>query len=262
MRIDRVFFFLAAGLLWLGCGYSQQEWDQRARALTAARAQADTLRVSGKSCGAELEEARAERGSVQEELARAGLAPETLRANLPRLTQALQEFKTREGQIADHAAREARWTRVVSPLSTAGVSVTTRGNRLQIRVPHGLLMREQVAGDPRAREVLARIATATLPEVEQGRRVRVEVHPRSRTPAAWALAARQARAIVGALRAIAGVELPMDRFVVSLSESGAATSLQAQGGDTSEGHVRFVLVPTERETLPLRRSPRASSRLE
>jgi chemotaxis protein MotB len=88
----------------LGCGYSQEEWDQKVRENESYRNQLAARQQAHQKCEADLSDALAEVDSLKSKLNQRGLNIDNLSANLEQQRKALEEYRRRAEQLTRFAS--------------------------------------------------------------------------------------------------------------------------------------------------------------
>ncbi len=150
---------MAGSLGLLGCGHSdeemaakQREIDKLGADLTAAKHQID-------QDNKKMSEAQNEIEKMREELKKAGVGLEQAGADRARLQQALAEYKQRADQLAVIEARFRELRAKLEKLTSFGLRVAVRNNRMVIQLPGDILFESgKDELKPGGKEVLGQVA--------------------------------------------------------------------------------------------------------
>lgn len=129
--ISTVFFF--------GCGYSQEEWDQKVRESENLRNQLAARQKAHDKCEADLSDALAEVDGLKTKLTERGLNIDNLSANLEQQRKALEEYRRRAEQLDLIRKRFEALRAKLQKLTTLGLKVQVRANRMLIELPGDVL---------------------------------------------------------------------------------------------------------------------------
>lgn len=122
-----------------GCGYSQDEWDQKVRETEELR---DNL-AGEKSARAKAEsdyaDALEEIDSLRAKLSERGVNLDSLSASLAEQKKALSEYERRMARLDQIRTRFAQLREKLQKLTQHGLKVDVRGNRMVIQLPGDVL---------------------------------------------------------------------------------------------------------------------------
>ncbi len=167
MKATSIFFggrlarlLCAATLVLAGCGYTQEEWDQKLRENETIRNQLSAERQSHKKCEEDFATALQEVDDLKRKLKERGVSLESLTADLEQQRKALEEYQRRAEQLEEIRKRFALLRSKLQQLTELGLQVVVRDNRMVIQLPGDVLFD---SGKDKLRKegegILAQIAT-------------------------------------------------------------------------------------------------------
>ncbi len=122
-----------------GCGYSQEEWDQKSRENEELRARlASEQQARGKS-EADYADALQEIETLKGQLTERGLSLDNMSASLAQQKKALEEYSARMEQLEQVRKRFEVLRAKLDQLTKLGLKVQVRGNRMLIQLPGDVL---------------------------------------------------------------------------------------------------------------------------
>jgi chemotaxis protein MotB len=132
-------FLLLSSLVFFGCGYSQEEWDQKVRETEELRNQLATRQQAHQKCETDLSDALAEVDTLKSKLNQRGLNIDNLSANLEQERKALEEYRKRAEQLDLIRQRFEALRGKLQKLTQLGLKVEVRNNRMLIQLPGDVL---------------------------------------------------------------------------------------------------------------------------
>lgn len=130
---------LALAALMGGCGYGQEEWDQKVRENEELRNQLTAQQQAQKKCDADYADALHEVDELKSKLQERGLTLDNLSADLERQRKALEEYQLRLDQLDQIRKRFELLKGKLEALSKLGLKVDVRDNRMLIALPGDVL---------------------------------------------------------------------------------------------------------------------------
>jgi chemotaxis protein MotB len=128
------FFFFV-----LGCGYSQEEWDQKVRENEALRNQLAAERQARKKCETDFADALHDVEDLKRQLQERGVNLDNLSASLEQQRKALEEYRRRAEQLEQIRKRFDLLRAKLEKLTKLGLTVEVRDNRMLIQLPGDVL---------------------------------------------------------------------------------------------------------------------------
>ncbi|MEB2311871.1 MAG: OmpA family protein [Sorangiineae bacterium] len=144
---------LAMGVVFSGCGYSEEEWQaqlakygqlnnqyqQEKDAHAATRAELDKVKKQVSDLSAQLKRMGVDLENLNAQLQATGTEKEKLSASLDQLKQALEEYKARAAQLERIKQRFELLKSKLQKLTQLGLKVEVRHNRMVISLPGDVL---------------------------------------------------------------------------------------------------------------------------
>ncbi|MDX2051922.1 MAG: flagellar motor protein MotB [Polyangiaceae bacterium] len=122
-----------------GCGYSQEEWDQKVREGDSLRAQLAVQQQAHKKAEDDYAAALSEIDELKRQLTERGVNLDNLSASLEQQRKALEEFKRRAEQLEQIRKRFDALREKLQKLTELGLKVEVRNNRMLIQLPGDVL---------------------------------------------------------------------------------------------------------------------------
>ena len=254
---------VALPLMGSGCGYSQEEWDQKTREAEALRQQLRAQQQQNQKCDADHQAALAEIQDLRSNLLESGVNLDNLTQNLEAQERALKEYESRARQLEQIRQRFELLREKLQKLTTLGLSVEVRDNRMLIQLPGDVLF---PSGQERLTEegieILTQVAEVIRTDSDLStRQFQVAGHtddvPLTRGPYKdnWGLSAMRARSVLTYLVA------PLEDDGGGLDErnwsaAGYGSRDPVASNETPEGRaqnrrVELVVLPNVEEMLDL-----------
>jgi chemotaxis protein MotB len=160
-RLGRRWAWLAGAALVTspGCAHSEDEWQAQIRTIGDLKTKLDAEQAAAKKARADLDDSVAKVEQLKQQLRTAGVDVSRLDADLEAQARATEEYRRRSEQL-DAARRRRDLLRArLAPLTSQGVSVVVRANRLTLQIPGDLLFdKAREALSREGREALLKIA--------------------------------------------------------------------------------------------------------
>ena len=246
-----------------GCGYSQEEWDQKVRENESLRNQLNAQRQAHKKCEADYAATLHEVEDLKKKLRERGVNLDNLAQSLEQERRALEEYKRRAEQLEEIRKRFELLRDKLQQLTKLGLKVEVRDNRMLIQLPGDVLF--DSGSDElkeRGKEILLAVAGVIRGDAELSKReFQVAGHTDSkplqggRFKDNWGLSAMRARSVLKFLTGSAeenGGALPPANW----SAAGYAETDPVANNDTDDGRqknrrVELVVLPNVEEMLNL-----------
>jgi len=253
---------LAVALL-AGCGYSQEEWDQKVREGDSLRAQLAVQQQAHKKAEDDYVAALAEIDELKKQLTERGVNLDNLSASLEQQRKALEEFKRRADQLEQIRKRFDALSQKLQKLTELGLKVEVRNNRMLIQLPGDVLFDSGADKlKPDGEMILLKIAEVIRGDADLAKRqFQVAGHTDAKPLQGgnfkdnWGLSAMRARSVLTLLTATVeqkGGGLPRANW----SAAGYADTDSVADNGTDEGRkknrrVELVVQPNVEEMLNL-----------
>jgi chemotaxis protein MotB len=126
-------------LILFGCGYSQDEWDQKVRETEELRNNLAGEKSAREKAEADYADALEEIDALRQRLTERGLSVDTLSANLESQKKALAEYQRRMDRLDQIRKRFEQLRDKLQQLTALGLKVDVRDNRMVIQLPGDVL---------------------------------------------------------------------------------------------------------------------------
>jgi chemotaxis protein MotB len=250
-------------LVFLGCGYSQEEWDQKVRENESYRNQLAARQQAHQKCETDLSDALAEVDSLKSKLNQRGLNIDNLSANLEQQRKALEEYRRRAEQLDQVRQRFELLRNKLQKLTQLGLKVEVRDNRMLIQLPGDVLFdsgRDKLRKE--GEDILLQIANVVREDKElSAREFQVAGHTDSKPLAGgpfkdnWGLSAMRARSVLKLLTTPAeggGGGLNPKRWSASgYGDTDPVATNETDEGRSKNRRVELVVQPNVEEMLNL-----------
>ncbi len=138
-KAGRVLIAVAVSFFVVGCGYSQEEWDQKVRENESLRNQLAAQRQAHKKCESDYSDALHSIDDLKRKLKERGVNLDNLSASLEQQKKALEEYKRRAEQLDQIRKRFELLRDKLQKLTKLGLKVEVRDNRMLIQLPGDVL---------------------------------------------------------------------------------------------------------------------------
>lgn len=128
-----------SGFVVAGCGYSQEEWDQKVRENEQLRVDLNREGQAKRKCEADYADALHELEELKKKYRAQGLDLDNLNASLEQQKKALDEYSQRAKQLEETRKRFEVLRNKLQKLTEFGLKVETRDNRMLIQLPGDVL---------------------------------------------------------------------------------------------------------------------------
>lgn len=246
--------------VFVGCGYSQEQWDQKVRENDGLRNQVTATQQARKKCESDYADALHEIDELKKKLQDRGLTLDNLSADLERQRKALEEYQSRVDQLGEIKKRFDLLRSKLQKLTALGLKVDVRDNRMVIQLPGDVLFssgRADLKKD--GEDILRQVAEVVRGDADLSKRQfqvagHTDSNPLKGGPFLdnWGLSAMRARSVLVFLTTPQGGNLPVKNW----SAAGYAETDPVGPNDTEEGRqknrrVELVLMPNVEEMLNL-----------
>jgi chemotaxis protein MotB len=257
--------FAAAGCLFslLGCGHSQEEWDQKVREGDDLRARLAVQQQANSKCEADYGAALHELDELKRKFSERGVSLDSLTQDLEQQKQANDEYRKRAEQLEQIRQRFENLRQKLKKLTELGLTVDVRANRMLIQLPGSVLFD---SGSDRLKDsgqqILGEVATVLRNDAELSKRqFQVAGHTDNKPLKGgpfrdnWGLSAMRARSVLQFLTAPLA-EKGGGLTPQNWSAAGYGDTDPVANNDTDEGRernrrVELVVVPNVEEMLNL-----------
>ncbi|MBX3129241.1 MAG: OmpA family protein [Polyangiaceae bacterium] len=247
----------------VGCGYSQEEWDQKVRENESLRNQLAAQRQAHTKCEQDFATALQEVDDLKTKLRERGISLDNLSASLEQQNKALEEYRRRAEQLDQIRKRFDLLRSKLQKLTQLGLKVEVRDNRMLIQLPGDVLFdsgRDKLKKD--GEDILRQVAEVVRNDADLASRVfQVAGHTDSKPLVGgafrdnWGLSAMRARSVLVFLTGSTesgGGGLNTKNW----SAAGYAETHPVESNDTDEGRqrnrrVELVVLPNVEEMLNL-----------
>jgi len=122
-----------------GCGYSQEEWDQKVRETEELRNDLEGEKSARAKAEADYADALEEIDALRAKLMESGVNVDSLSANLEAQQKALAEYERRMSHLGEIRTRFLELRSKLQKLTALGLKVDVRNNRMVIQLPGDVL---------------------------------------------------------------------------------------------------------------------------
>jgi chemotaxis protein MotB len=191
-------------LLLTGCGYSQEEWDQKVRENENLRGQLAEQQQARRKCDTDFADAQNEITELKKQLRERGVDLDNLSTSLEQQKKALEEYAQRAKQLDELKKRFDALRSKLQKLTEFGLKVETRDNRMLIQLPGDVLFDSGSATlRKEGRDILKQVAEVVRGDTQlSAREFQVAGHTDSKPLKGgpfldnWGLSAMRARTVV------------------------------------------------------------------
>ncbi|HMJ12157.1 MAG TPA: OmpA family protein [Polyangiaceae bacterium] len=254
---------LAIALGTAGCGYSQEEWDQKVRENESLRNQLAAQRQAQKKCEADYSDGLHEVDELKRRLKERGIDLDTVNANLAQTNKALEEYQRRATQLDEIRKRFELLRSKLQKLTQLGLKVDVRDNRMVINLPGDVLFdsgREKLK--PGGESILKQVADVIRGDSDLSKRqFQVAGHTDAKPLQGgafkdnWGLSAMRARSVLILLTTPAaqnggGLD-PRNWSAAGYSDTDPVATNDSEEGRQKNRRVELVIQPNVEEMLNL-----------
>ncbi len=247
-----------------GCGYSQEEWDQKLRENSALAQQLATQQRQNAKCAADYGAAAEELDGLKRDFQERGVNLDNVTQDLEQQKQANAEYRLRAEQLEQIRQRFELLRDKLKKLTELGLKVQVRDNRMLIQLPGNVLFdsgRDSLKAS--GLEILGQVAAVLRadPDLSQ-REFQVAGHtdnkPLSSGPYKdnWGLSAMRARSVLAYLTAPSeegkggGLD-PSHWSAAGYADTDPVAANDSDDGREQNRRVELVVLPNVEEMLNL-----------
>jgi len=251
---------LGVALATVGCGYSQEEWDQKVRENEGLRNQLAAQRQAHEKCEADYAAALHDVEDLKQKLRERGMNLDNLTQSLAEERKALEEYKTRAEQLDQIRKRFETLRAKLAQLTNLGLKVEVRDNRMLIQLPGDVLF--DSGSDklkPRGKEILTAVAGVVRGDADLSKReFQVAGHTDSKPLKGgpyqdnWGLSAMRARSVLAFLTAPGdggGALDPKNWSAAGYGDTDPVSNNDSEEGREKNRRVELVVMPNVEEML-------------
>lgn len=262
---------LISTLILFGCGYSQDEWDQKVRETEELRSNLAGEKSARAKAEADYADALQEIDALRAKLSERGMNMNSLSASLESQKKAILEYERRMSHLDQIRKRFEQLRVKLQQLTALGLKVDVRNNRMVIQLPGDVLF--DSGSDrlkPKGEEIVLDVASVISGDEElRQRQFQVAGHTDDRPLVGgrfgdnWGLSAMRARSVLLLLtepEEEGGGGLPVENW----SAAGYGSTDPVGENETPEGRernrrVELVVQPDVAEMLNLNSLAAASA---
>ncbi len=241
-----------------GCGYSQEEWDQKVRENESLRNQLAAQRQAQKKCEADYADALHEIEDLKSKLKERGINIDSLSAKLDEERKALEEYKRRAEQLDQIRKRFEALRTKLQKLTQLGLKVTVRDNRMVIQLPGDVLFdsgRDKLKKE--GEDILRQVADVIRGDSDlKNREFQVAGHTDSKPLKGgefkdnWGLSAMRARSVLMYLTTDGQLD-SKNWSAAGYADTDPVASNDSDDGRKKNRRVELVVMPNVEEMLNL-----------
>jgi chemotaxis protein MotB len=259
----RVITFVACVFSLIGCGHSQEEWDQKVRESDALRAQLGLQQQASTKCEADYGAALHELDDLKKRFSERGVSLDSVSADLEQQKLANEEYRKRAEQLEQIRARFENLRTKLKKLTELGLTVEVRNNRMLIQLPGSVLFD---SGSDKLKDsgqqILTQVAEVLRNDAELSRRqFQVAGHTDSKPLKGgpykdnWGLSAMRARSVLQFLTTPldqkGGGLAPQNWSAAGYGETDPVANNDSEEGREKNRRVELVVMPNVEEMLNL-----------
>jgi chemotaxis protein MotB len=245
-------------LILAGCGYSQEEWDQKVRENESLRNQLAAQRQANKKCEADYADALHDIETLKTTLKERGVNIDSLSTQLDEQRKALEEYRRRAEQLDQIRKRFELLRSKLQKLTQLGLKVIVRDNRMVIQLPGDVLFdsgRDRLKKE--GQNILLQVADVIKNDSDlKKREFQVAGHTDSKPLKGgefkdnWGLSAMRARSVLIFLTTDGGLD-PNNWSAAGYAETDPVASNDSDDGRQKNRRVELVVLPNVEEMLNL-----------
>jgi chemotaxis protein MotB len=259
----RAITFAACVFSLIGCGHSQEEWDQKVRESDALRAQLAAQQQASTKCEADYGAALHELDELKKKFSERGVNLDSLTADLEQQKLANEEYRKRAEQLEQIRARFENLRTKLKKLTELGLTVEVRDNRMLIQLPGSVLFD---SGSDKLKDsgqqILGQVAEVLRNDAELSKRqFQVAGHTDSKPLKGgpykdnWGLSAMRARSVLQFLTTPladkGGGLTPANWSAAGYGETDPVANNDSEEGREKNRRVELVVMPNVEEMLNL-----------
>ena len=244
--------------LLVACGYSQEEWDQKVRENEGLRSELASERQARKKCESDHAAANQQIDELKKQLTERGVSLDSMSASLAEQKKALEEYARRAEQLDQIRKRFEVLQTKLKKLTTLGLKVEVRNNRMLIQLPGDILFD---SGKDKLRDegekILLQVAEVIRSDADLNkRRFQVAGHTDSKPLVGgqfkdnWGLSTMRARSVVLLLTTKGGLN-PPNWSAAGYADTDPVAANESEDGRAKNRRVELVVQPDVSEMLNL-----------
>jgi chemotaxis protein MotB len=254
---------LVASIFSSGCGYSQEEWDQKVRENESLRTELANERQAHKKTQADYSSANQEIDNLKKQLTERGISLDNLNQNLAEQRKALEEYARRTEQLDAIKKRFELLSTKLQKLTQLGLKVEVRSNRMLIQLPGDVLFGSgQDKLKPDGEKIVLQVAEVIRTDSDLSkRRFQVAGHTDAKPLAGgqfkdnWGLSAMRARSVLilltTPLEKKGGGLAPGNWAAAGYADTDPVSTNDTDDGRQKNRRVELVVQPDVSEMLNL-----------
>jgi chemotaxis protein MotB len=262
IALRRFSLLVALSLGASSCGYSQEEWDQKVRENESLRNQLAAQRQAHEKCETDYAAALHEVEDLKQKLRERGMNVDNLTQSLEQERRALEEYKRRAEQLEQIKKRFETLRDKLQKLTSLGLKVEVRDNRMLIQLPGDVLFDSGVDKlKPRGKEILTAVAAVIRGDADLSKReFQVAGHTDSKPLKGgpyqdnWGLSAMRARSVLAFLsgpeESGGGLD-PKNWSAAGYGDTDPVANNDSDEGREKNRRVELVVMPNVEEMLNL-----------
>ena len=251
----------ALSVVTVGCGYSQEEWDQKVRENESLRNQLAAQRQARQKCETDYADALHQVEELKKRLKERGIDLDSMSADLAQTRKALEEYQRRAEQLDQIRKRFELLRTKLKKLTDLGLKVEVRDNRMLIQLPGDVLFDSgQESLKKEGIEILRQVADVIRNDKDlNSREFQVAGHTDAKPFAGtfkdnWGLSAMRARSVLKFLTDPSekggGLE-PKNWSAAGYAETDPVATNDTDDGRKKNRRVELVVQPNVEEMLNL-----------
>jgi chemotaxis protein MotB len=262
-KTGRALIAVAVSFFVIGCGYSQEEWDQKVRENESLRNQLAAQRQAHKKCEGDYADALHSIEDLKRKLKERGVNLDNLSASLEQQKKALEEYKRRAEQLDQIRKRFELLRDKLQQLTKLGLKVEVRDNRMLIQLPGDVLFDSgSIRLKKNGKDILGKIADVIRNDPDLAKReFQVAGHTDNKPLKGgpykdnWGLSAMRARSVLtyltGPTDAGGGGLDPKNWSAAGYADTDPVASNDTPEGRQKNRRVELVVQPNVEEMLNL-----------
>jgi chemotaxis protein MotB len=262
VTLCKIIFLIGLVQLVVGCGYSQEEWDQKVRENESLQNQLSAQRQANRKCESDYGAAQQEIEELKKKLMERGVNLDNLSQSLEEQRKANEEFRRRAEQLDEIRKRFEVLRDKLKKLTTLGLKVEVRDNRMLIQLPGDVLFD---SGEDKlkqgGRDILVQVSEVLRSDPELAKReFQVAGHTDSKPLAGgsfkdnWGLSAMRARSVLVFLttgQPQGGGLDPRKWSAAGYADTDPVANNDSDDGRKKNRRVELVVLPNVEEMLNL-----------
>jgi chemotaxis protein MotB len=242
----------------VACGYSQEEWDQKVRENEGLRSELASERQARKKCESDHAAANQQIDELKKQLTERGVSLDSMSASLAEQKKALEEYARRAEQLDQIRRRFEVLQTKLKKLTTLGLKVEVRNNRMLIQLPGDILFdsgKDKLKDE--GEKILVQVADVIRQDTDLNkRRFQVAGHTDAKPLVGgqfkdnWGLSTMRARSVVLLLTTKGGLN-PSNWSAAGYADTDPVATNESDDGRQKNRRVELVVQPDVSEMLNL-----------